>query len=609
MSLDPGPDLLNAGVLHLQAGRLAAARRIFQDILDRLPGDPDALHLLGLTAYQGGDFEDAIRRIRQAIERQPGNPAFHSSLGLSLKATGRLDDAVQAFNDALALYPEFSDAHFNLGSVLSLQGRPQDAVRHFAAALKSMPDDVETRFQLARNQESMGDAVAALDGYRRLVDAQPDFIAARFALASMPRDLVGLDEALAHLDAIAAMAPDDGDAHAARAVTLEQAGRLGEARAAAERAVAAAPDRIDPQIAMAAVDLGEGNADAARQRLQRLLDQPMDDSAMAGAGHLLAQALDRLGEPDAAFAAQGESQRLYEREPAASLVDREAFPRMIDDLRQWTRPDRIRGWPNRGPDDGLPTPAFLVGFPRSGTTLVEQVLASHPNLMATGEEQFVFSLVDSLLRGGVGGRTYPASLEDLTEDDVRRLRAVYWQACRDTFGDRALRGRLLDKMPLNIVHLPLIRRLFPDSPIIVALRDPRDVCLSCFMQRFGLNFAMIHFTRIETTARLYAAVMGLWLHYKESMDLSMIEYRYEDLTADFQTTATRLLRFLGEDWDESVREYADTARDSLVATPSYRDVTKPISSRAVGRWRRYEADLAPVLDILSPFVHAFGYDG
>ncbi len=607
MSLDQGPDPLNAGVQHLQAGRLGAARLIFQEILERRPGHPDALHLLGLTAFHGGDFEDAIHQIRQAIERQPDNPAFHSSLGLSLKATGRLDDAARAFADALTLYPDFSDAHFNLGTVRSLQGRPQDAVRHFSAALKSMPDDAETRFQLARNQERMGDAATALDGYRRLINAHPDFIAPRLALASMPRDLIGLDEALVQLDAIVAMAPGDGDAHAARAVTLEQAGRLDEARVAAERAVAAAPDRIDPQIAMAAVELRDDDAHAARQRLQRLFDRPMDESTMAGAGHLLAQALDRLGDAEAAFAAQGESQRLYEREPAASLIDREAFPRMVDDLRQWARPERFRQWPKHGPDDGLPTPAFLVGFPRSGTTLVEQVLASHPNLMATGEEQFVFSLVDALRRGGVP--TYPACLDDLTEADVRRLRAVYWRACQDTFGDRALQGRLLDKMPLNIIHLPLIRRLFPESPIIVALRDPRDVCLSCFMQRFGLNFAMIHFTRIETTARLYAAVMDLWLHYKECLDLSMVEYRYEDLTADFETTMTRLLRFLGEDWDESVRGYADTARANLVATPSYREVTKPISDRAVGRWKRYEAGLAPVLDTLSPFVRAFGYDG
>ena len=609
MSLDHGPDPLNVGVQHLQAGRLGAARRIFQDILEHLPGHADALHLLGLTAYQGGDFEDAIRQIRQAIEHQPGNPAYHSSLGLALKATGRLDDAARAFADALALYPDFSDAHFNLGTVLSLQGRPQDAVRHFTAALKSMPDDVETRFQLARNQELMGDAITALDGYRRLAEAQPDFVAARFALASMPRDLVGLDEALSHLDAIVAMTPDDGDAHAVRAVTLEQAGRLDEARGAAERAVDVAPDRVDPQIALAAVELRDGDPAAARNRLQRLLERPLDDSAMAGARHLLAQTLDRLGDPGPAFAAQRESQGLYERDPVAGLIDREAFPRMVGDLRRWTRPDRFQHWPKHGPDDGLPTPAFLVGFPRSGTTLVEQVLASHPNLMATGEEQFVFSLVDSLLRRGAGGRSYPACLEDLTEDDVRRLRASYWQACRDTFGDRAVQGRLLDKMPLNIVHLPLIRRLFPDSRVIVALRDPRDVCLSCFMQRFGLNFAMIHFTRIETTARLYAAVMDLWLHYRECLDFSMIEYRYEDLTTDFEATATRLLRFLGEDWDESVHNYAATARENLVATPSYRDVTEPISDRAVGRWRRYEADLMPVLDTLSPLVRAFGYDG
>ncbi len=606
MSPDPGQDPLLVGVEHLQEGRLDAARQVFEAIIERQPGDADALHLLGLTAYQVGDQETAALWIRKAIDRQPGNPAFHSSHGLVLKAMGRLDEAARAFGQALALYPDFADAHFNLGTVLSQQGRPQDAVPHFEAALKGMPGDVETRFHLARNQGMMGDATAAVDGYRRLTEEHPRFIAARFSLAAMPRDLVGLDEALVHLDAIVGMAPDDGDAQAARAVVLEQMGRLDDARTGAEKAVDVAPERADPQIALAAVTLRQGDAVAARQRLEDLLSGPVDDSTAAGAHHLLAQALDKIGEHRAAFAAQCESQRLYELDPAARIIDRDAFPRLIEDLRRWTTAGRFGSWSGETPNDDLPTPAFLVGFPRSGTTLVEQVLASHPNVTATGEEQFVFSLVESLVQGSAGH--YPDCLESLTDSDIRHLRADYWRACRVKFGDGVMKGRLLDKMPLNLVHLPLIRRIFPESPVIVALRDPRDVCLSCFMQRFGLNFAMIHFTRIESTARLYATVMDLWLQYKACLDLPMIEYRYEDLTVDFDKTTAQLLDFLGEEWDESVRDFGATARLNRVATPSYRDLTKPVDSRAVGRWRHYAQDLEGALDILNPLVQAFGYD-
>ena len=607
MTIRSQQDLIRAGVAHLQAGRLDAARRIFRDLLASRPGHPDALHLMGLAAYQEGAPGEAVGWIGKAIAGQPGNPAYHSSLGLAMRALGRLADAAAALEKALALYPDFGDAHFNLGVVRSLQGRPRQAVAHFEAALGAAPDDPETHFNLGKGYQDLGDGEAAARHYRRVLTLRPDMVEAHYNLAALPRELVGFDDALSSLRAATAGAPDHAGAHAALAVVLEQGGRLEEARAAAERALALGPEEPDAHLAMASVEMRADDAAAARRRLEALLKKPLPESSAAGAQHALSQALDRLGDYAAAFAAQGAAHRHDGRNPAAALVDREALPRLVARLRGWFSAERAAAWPGRPPDDGLPAPAFLVGFPRSGTTLTEQILASHPSIRATGEEQLVFALVDALPRLLGRPASYPDCLDGLGSDDVGRLRAFYWERCRRAFGAAATQGRLLDKMPLNLIHLPLIRRIFPESQIVVALRDPRDVCLSCFMQRFTFNFAMIHFSRLEDTAGLYAAVMDLWLHYREALVPPPMDYRYEDLVGDFQGTVTGLLRYLGEDWDESVRDFAATARANPVATPSYRDVTRPISASAVGRWRRYREQLAPVLPTLGRFVEAFGY--
>jgi hypothetical protein len=150
--------------------------------------------------------------------------------------------------------------------------------------------------------------------------------------------------------------------------------------------------------------------------------------------------------------------------------------------------------------------------------------------------------------------------------------------------------------------------IFPGSRVIAAIRDPRDACLSCFMQRFALNEAMIHFLTLESTATFYAQVMGLWLESRSKLSVPWIEYRYEDLVADFEGTAGRVLDFMGLSWDDEVTRYAKTARKREIRTPSHEAVTREINDRAVSRWRNYADQLAPILPVLEPFVREFGYE-
>jgi len=251
--------------------------------------------------------------------------------------------------------------------------------------------------------------------------------------------------------------------------------------------------------------------------------------------------------------------------------------------------------------------AFLVGFPRSGTTMTEQILEAHPDIVTGDEWPLITSIGREAMRLAGGNMSSAALVQRLSVGDVETLRKMYRGQVMDRF-DGGVKCRVfVDKMPLNIIDLPFIQLVFPDAKIIVALRDPRDVCLSCFMQDFRLNNSMIHFLSLEDTTSFYSEVMGLYLDVKPKMSLDMVEIRYEDTVGDLAGSARRLLGSLGVEWSDEVLSFHEKARERMISTPSAAAVREPIHQRAVSRWRNYAKYFEPYQEKLRPLVEAFGY--
>jgi hypothetical protein len=253
-----------------------------------------------------------------------------------------------------------------------------------------------------------------------------------------------------------------------------------------------------------------------------------------------------------------------------------------------------------------PSPArghvFLLGFPRSGTTLLEQVLASHP-AVATLDERDLLSEAESELLRPDGGM---ARLAALDEQELEHYRAAYWLGVERL--QRPTEGKVLvDKLPLHTVRLPLIARLFPEAKILFALRDPRDVVLSCFRRSFRVNASMYEFVTLERAAAFYDAVMGLGLRCRERLALTVRETRYEDLVGDFDAEAARICAFIGVEWDARLRDFAEAARGRVIRTPSAGQVRRGLYASGQGQWRRYEAQMTAVQPTLAPWVERFGY--
>jgi hypothetical protein len=319
--------------------------------------------------------------------------------------------------------------------------------------------------------------------------------------------------------------------------------------------------------------------------------------ALSLAGDIL-DAQDRIPEAFAAYAASKAVQRDAYAPQMAGLEGVAAREiRLADYFRRagsWRAVSRA--------DAGSRTHVFLVGFPRSGTTLLEQVLAGHPDVTAMEERTCLMDSAHAFFGSDAG----LDRLAGLPDEALAPWRDCYWKRVAEA-GVAPSKPIFLDKMPLNAVFLPLIAKLFPGAKILFALRDPRDVVLSCFRRRFAMNAGMYEFTGLETTAAYYGAVMGLMDIYREKLALDLLEARHESLVADFEGEVRRICDFLGVEFREEMAGFARRAQAQNIDTPSSAQVARGLSAQGLAQWRRYTLQLEPVLAWLAPFVTRFGY--
>lgn len=600
----PGPAaaLLSEGLDHHRRGRLAHAARAYERILKLEPRHAHALHLLGLVQHQQGRQGEARGLIEQAIAADASNAAYHNSLGLVLLAEGDAEAAASAFRAALARDPTMAEAFNNLGNALQKAGRLAEAVASYDRALALAPDNAEALCNKGRALHGLDALASAVEAYRAALALRPKYAKAWRFLGDALAESGATAEAEDSFRKALALAPTDAETLAALAALEERAGRLEEALATAEQALAIEGGQVRAAAAAARCERRLGRAEAAIARLRQIDDGRLDADGRAHVAFELGASLDRIGAYDEAYAAYCGANASAAESPQAKATDRTAMPVLISRLRERVTPAWVASWTPPVPGEAE-DPVFLIGFPRSGTTLLDQVLDAHPAL-ATMEEKPALDAVRHAVAAMPEG--YPEAMASLAPETIQRLRRLYFAEAAG-YVSVPEGARLVDKMPLNTIDAALIARLFPRAKVLLALRHPCDVVLSGFMQAFKPNPAMVQFETLKGAALFYATVMDLWRQYEQVLPLVVHRIRYEDLIADFEGETRRMLAFLGLPWDEAVLAFAERAKSKAIATPSYHQVTQPIYARSVGRWRNYPAAFADVLPILEPWIAVFGY--
>eukprot|EP00752_Nemacystus_decipiens_P015824 g14134.t1 len=590
-----GQQLQAAFQLHAQ-GRAADAEAAARRILKIAPKEPNALYLLGVLAHQAGDakaaaqhFEKSYKADRnsvaalaglgivrldqqrygeakglfeKALALQPGDPSLLNNLGLAQKGAGGLDAAAESFRAAVAANPDYSTAVANFADALRGLGRDAEAERALRDALRRAPEDGALNAGLGGMLASAGDMDGALERFETAYRALQGRV--------------------------------DPEVHRNYANVLIYKGRLDQAEALLRDAAGAYPDEVLTLVDLA--DLLRSRGDPARKEEAQALYRR---AAEIGGGlakpspmalHRTAAALERLGRHRDSFRAQQRAQAAW-REAAARIgkrYDRAAMEREAGRIRAV-----FEGAPKADPqiaDRRLLSdkPIFIVGMPRSGTTLAEQILASHPAVTGAGELPTIPALVQRLQEAT--GRPWPEAAAHMTPQLADELAQGYLATLP---ADAADTPHCTDKLPPNFWYVGFIRRLFPGARILHTLRHPLDVGLSIFSQRFGHDLLYDHdLEDIGHYYRLYWDLITFWRRWDPEIETLV----YEEMVADQAGETRRLLERLDLPWDERVLAFHETERD--VVTASYLQVRQPIYQGSVQKWRRYEAELQPLADAL-----------
>ncbi len=529
--------------------------------------------------------------------------AIHSAL-----AAQKLDVAVDLAKRELAGGGRASLA-FNLAAHShQVEGRFEEAMALLEDGLRTAPEDVFLLCALAGCLTQQGQERPALELYRRVLAFAPEHAPAHHGAGLA---LSALDEAeaayAAHLRAVD-LAPDFPEALGALSDHAVRREHMDEAKRYAERALALDPDEPAATLSLAFAELQCGAVHEAAVRLERRLARPgLSPLHLAALEGLYADTLDRLERPDASMQAHARSNAatwaVHAPLIAAAGVELgEAMCRRLGAKFQSATPADWAQAPGEPEAGGPLVHVILMGFVRSGTTLLEQVLASHPDVVALEEQPLLRAIAKPWFETDAD----IDRLSHLDEASAQLLRRDYWGRVRSHGVEPA--GRFfVDKNPLDAIWLPLVAKLFPQARVLIAHRDPRDVVVSSFRHRFKLNVLTCAFTDLERTARFYDALMELTQLYRLRLPLHVHVHRHEDLVADFDAQVSAICAFLGLGWTDALRDFAATAKRRDIRTPSKDQVRQGLSSAGVGRWRRYAEAMTPVLPILEPWIDAFGY--
>jgi Flp pilus assembly protein TadD len=541
---------METALRHYGSGDLVQTERACREVLQREPHQAHALHLLGIIRHQHGQHLEAIAHLRLAARFDPANAALHSNLGMVCAAAGQLREAVANYREALRLNPSHAEAHNNIGIVLAEQGQFTEAISHYRQALRLKTDYPAAHNNLAGVLLELGQIDAAEQHFREALRLAPDYSAARNNLAGL----------------------------------LIQRGRPVEAIACCQESLELAPDGV-----AAYIHLG----DLAAQGLYQFTDAQVGRmTAPLGGGHLsceeasqlhflLAALRDRQGQVDQAFAHYQQANDL-KREVLRwknLAFDRASHRRLIEDLIATFD----RGFFERVRSFGLDTelPVFVVGMPRSGSTLVAQILSSHPEVVAAGELRDLPDILSGSLAGA-----YPRRMASLGAHTACVMAERYIQRLSLLSGGAA---RVVDKMPHNYLHLGSIFALFPRARIIHCRRDPLDVCLSCYIQNFTwVNYAC----SLEDLGFYYQHYEMLMEHWRRVLPLPIYEVDYEELVRNPARVSRELIAFCGLDWSDRCLAFHENSR--TVQTASKLQVRRPIYATSLARWKRYEHHLLPL---------------
>jgi len=651
------PQTIQLATQHHRTGNLSLAAQLYQQVLHADPDNADANHFLGIILMQQeGKIDLAVQLIRRAIQTNPTSAEAHNNLGNAFQKSGKLDEAIACYRKALAMKPEFAEIHNNLGNALKEAGKTAEAVASFRTALSIRPDFAEVYYRLGNVLHESGQIDEAVINYRKALAIKPGFADVHNNLGNIFQQAARLDEAITSFRRALAIKPDFVEALNNLGNALQESGMTDEAITSFRRALVIKPDFAEAHNNLGNALQESGMTDEAEASFKKaLLIKPDFAEALYNLGNLLQQS-GRLDEAVASFRKAllirpyyGEAYRnlsviekhtevddtvqkmedLYGQKDLAH-EDRMhlgfALGKIFEEFKQYDKSFRFIAEANllkrrsyeysiqtdrdlferikktfspaffssqQGSGCLDETPIFIVGMPRSGTTLVEQILSSHPLVFGAGELMDLTNLTDSGCAGAATGQ-FPECVLHLDAAAFEKMGVAYIESLR-RHSKKAL--YITDKMPHNFLRIGMIKAILPKARVIHCRREPMDTCLSIFKNYLGVKGSHKYAYDLIELGHYYRLYLDLMEHWERVLPGFIYDLRYEEMIIDQQKQTGRLLEFCGLAWNDACLAFHKTKR--RVQTASCAQVRQPIYKDSIQLWKQYETQLEPLRTTLN----------
>lgn len=573
--MQPSSPLQKAFTL-FQSGHHDKALKALDKYLKARPSDFDGVNLKSLIYIQKNNPAQAVKLLSQfsLFDGNPRNRGALNTLGMAHKALRQFEQAIECFQAAFQLNDKSIEVGLNLISC-NIQGRHFVEAIELAKLLKSIVSS-GLRAPLSMLQ---GEAYYGLENYEEAFKFFDEAIEQSSSKTSLKvRDYIHIAE------------------------LFERHTMTDRSRKAAEKGLSHYPEEVSLSLFLSKCDYADKAFSAGLKRIEGLSVAKSSPQLKADFHTELGVLNDAMGNYERAF------ENFVTANQCQKPIYRLAKVKTNQDVQKmmecFSDPSWLERWKRGGMAKKGKSPVFLIGFPRSGTTLLENMLDSHSKIETLPEMGSITELRNYLAKKY---GNYPKCLSDLNDDECQKLQDMYFDVLENRY---TIKGQaiLVDKLPLNINNIGLIKKVFPDSKIILATRHPYDCVLSCFMQNFLPNSEMAYFHSLQSTAKRYQDIFNLWNIYIDNIDVDYHQIRYEDLVVDVKGEVTALLEFLGVDYEEGVNQYSETAKNKgAYVTPSYRQISQPIYNSSKYRWKNYEKHFDGLEGQLAPFLKQFDY--
>ena len=545
------------------------AIKFYKKILKINPNHFDSNYLLGTLYLQNQRFNEAKIKFRKAAKIKPNHAALCNNMGATLIELKEYREAINYFKKTISIQPNFAQAYNNIGTILKEQEKHNEAINYFQKAIEIHPELKEARLNLGITYKELGEIEKAIVYFKKIIEIQPNNIKAHQNLME----------------------------------SYEKTNKEKELKLAILNAKKFIKKNDIIKLYEALVLYNNNKFSEAKSYLEIISFDARDIKNEITRSTTLAHCYDRTEDTKNAFKYFKKANILYPKLKKINLFDKKRYLQSIRVRAKLFTQNKVKKWKSIESSKSDLAPTFLIGFPRSGTTLLNTILNSHANVEVIEEKPLVKKIINSLERLPKGGLENLGSLKD---NELEKIRKIYLDS--PELKNKNNSNIYIDKLPLNIIHVGEIARIFPNSKFIFSLRHPCDCVLSCFMQNFVLNDAMANFLDLKDAAHLYDVVMKLWNQYISIFKINYHEVRYESLVENFEPTVRSVLNFLKLPWDSSVLQYTELAKKRKnIATPSYNQVIKPIYTHAEGRWKKYEKQISNIYPILVPWIKKFDY--